>query len=224
MSLPAFFIHHGERTSSSGTERHRNKMHIPLTYQMTEYDCGPTTLVNAIQFLFNREELSPDLLQAIYRYCLDGFNGNGEPGKTGTSHFCMDFMANWFLQYAKQRKFPLKTSFRYQDEVTMDEESEIRACLRRGGCVLIRCWLSVGHYILLTGMDEEKGVFYVFDPYYLEKPLRRKDITFVTDQPKKYNRIISIARIAAEGRDYYNIGEAEKREALLFERTDGRKR
>ncbi len=28
-----------------------------LIYQSTEYDCGPTTLTNAIRYLFDREEI-----------------------------------------------------------------------------------------------------------------------------------------------------------------------
>ncbi len=30
-------------------------MKNPLNYQTTEYDCGPTTLINAISFLFEKE-------------------------------------------------------------------------------------------------------------------------------------------------------------------------
>ena len=32
-------------------------MKNPLHYQLTEYDCGPTSLLNAISFLFEREEI-----------------------------------------------------------------------------------------------------------------------------------------------------------------------
>ena len=32
-----------------------------LIYQSTEYDCGPTTLTNAIRYLFDREEIYPDI-------------------------------------------------------------------------------------------------------------------------------------------------------------------
>lgn len=30
-------------------------MKTPLHYQMTEYDCGPISMMNAIIFLFDRE-------------------------------------------------------------------------------------------------------------------------------------------------------------------------
>ena len=41
-----------------------------LIYQSTEYDCGPTTLTNAIRYLFDREEIYPDIVKYIMLYCL----------------------------------------------------------------------------------------------------------------------------------------------------------
>ena len=35
-------------------------MKVPLRYQMTEYDCGPTSLLNAVSYLFEREEIPPE--------------------------------------------------------------------------------------------------------------------------------------------------------------------
>ena len=32
-------------------------MKSPLRYQVTQYDCGPTTMTNAILYLFEREEI-----------------------------------------------------------------------------------------------------------------------------------------------------------------------
>ena len=40
-------------------------MKNPLHYQLTEYDCGPTSLLNAISFLFEREEIPPEVIRNI---------------------------------------------------------------------------------------------------------------------------------------------------------------
>ena len=45
-------------------------MKVPLRYQMTEYDCGPTSLLNAMSFLFEREELPPELVRNIMLYSM----------------------------------------------------------------------------------------------------------------------------------------------------------
>ena len=45
-------------------------MKSPLHYQISEYDCGPTTLLNALNFLFEREEIPPDIIRNIMLYYL----------------------------------------------------------------------------------------------------------------------------------------------------------
>ncbi|MCI6997143.1 MAG: peptidase C39, partial [Eubacterium sp.] len=52
-------------------------MKNPLHYQLSEYDCGPTAMLNAVSFLFEREEISPAILRNIMLYCLDSYNGEG---------------------------------------------------------------------------------------------------------------------------------------------------
>ena len=48
-------------------------MKNPLRYQMTEYDCGPSSMLNAVSVLFEREEIPPEILRSIMLYCLDCF-------------------------------------------------------------------------------------------------------------------------------------------------------
>ena len=40
-------------------------MKNPLHYQFSEYDCGPTSMQNAISFLFEREEIPPEVLPTL---------------------------------------------------------------------------------------------------------------------------------------------------------------
>ena len=70
-------------------------MKNPLHYQFSEYDCGPTSMQNAISFLFEREEIPPEVLRNIMLYCLDCYNSEGVPGKSGTSCAAMMFLSNW---------------------------------------------------------------------------------------------------------------------------------
>jgi hypothetical protein len=67
-------------------------MKNPLSYQATEFDCGPTTLTNAISYLFKREEIPPDVIKHIVLYSLDAYNCKGEFGKSGTSGMAMMFL------------------------------------------------------------------------------------------------------------------------------------
>ena len=52
-------------------------MNNPLRYQMTEYDCGPTSMLNAVSYLFPREEIPPEIVRSIMIYCLDCFGTDG---------------------------------------------------------------------------------------------------------------------------------------------------
>lgn len=46
-------------------------MNNPLRYQMTEYDCGPTSMLNAVSDLFQREEIPLEIVRSIMLHCLD---------------------------------------------------------------------------------------------------------------------------------------------------------
>ena len=55
-------------------------MHNPLRYQISSYDCGPTSLLNAISYLFPREEIPAEIIRNIMFYSLDCY-GPGELDK-----------------------------------------------------------------------------------------------------------------------------------------------
>ena len=55
-------------------------MKVPLRYQNTEYDCGTTTFINALAYLYDREEFPVSLLKAIYRFTLDVAGEDGVVG------------------------------------------------------------------------------------------------------------------------------------------------
>ena len=42
-------------------------MKNPLHYQLSEYDCGPTSMLNAMSFLFSREEIPPEIVRIRMR-------------------------------------------------------------------------------------------------------------------------------------------------------------
>ena len=54
-----------------------------LICQSSEYDCGPVSLINGIRYLFEREEIFPDLIKFIMLYCMDTYNSEGELCKRG---------------------------------------------------------------------------------------------------------------------------------------------
>lgn len=192
-------------------------MKNPLNYQTTEYDCGPTTLTNAVRYLFPREAIPPDILRHISIYSLDTYNRNGELGKNGTSALAMMFISNWLNEYAKYKKFPIHSEFLSDSDVAVGPGSKIAGALQQGGAVVLRLFLGCWHYVLLTGVDDES--FYLFDPYYRVKPFSTPGVEKIDGLPCRMNRKIRRDVIGADTESTYAIGPASGREAVILFNT-----
>lgn len=197
-------------------------MKIELSYQASEYDCGPTTLLNAIRYLFDREEILPEILRAISLYTLDLYDKDGEYGKSGTSPMAMRFLSNWFNQFGETKNFPIYTEILQRDNVHLSPNCKITECLQQGGIAIVCVWLGTCmHYILLTDLDTDS--LYVFDPYEWDEPLNAGRITRVEGYPKKMNRKVKMRILNEENHDFYALGEIKNREAMLLYNTNVRK-
>ena len=50
------------RPAGAGINGEARLMKSPLRYQISDYDCGPTSMLNAVSFLFEREQIPPELV------------------------------------------------------------------------------------------------------------------------------------------------------------------
>lgn len=188
-------------------------MKNPLHYQLSEYDCGPTAILNAVSYLFEREEISPVVIRNIMLYCLDSYNGEGIMGKSGTSSAAMMFLSNWLNGFGKIGQLSVSSRYLSGKSVYIGAESLVSDALHRGGVVVIRVLYECGHYVLLTG--EKDGNILMFDPYYNEEPFPQNDIKIVEDEPFRYNRIVPEKYFNTESLELYALGPVEDREAVL---------
>ena len=190
-------------------------MKTPLHYQMTEYDCGPISMMNAIIFLFDREQIPPDLIRNIMLYCLDGYGAEGAPGKSGTTRAAMMFLSNWLSSFGRTGQLDISSRYLSGSCVRLSQNSAICDCLRRGGAVVVRLYLlDDPHYILLTGVEDDH--VFAFDPYLLEEPLPEQDILITDEHPYRYNRVIPFSYFNSTDRTQYALGELPRREAVLL--------
>ena len=134
---------------------------------------------NAISFLFEREEIPPEVLRNIMLYCLDCYSSEGVPGKSGTSCAAMMFLSNWLNSMGNLGILPVKSRYLSGKEVYLGNESYVNDALRRGGAVVLRLFSDEWHYVLLTG--EEGEHVYLFDPYYDQEGYGLDDIQIVLD-------------------------------------------
>ncbi len=147
-------------------------MKNPLHYQLSEYDCGPTSMLNAISFLFDREDVPPEIIRNIMLYSLDCYGAGGAFGKSGTSRTAMMFLSNWLDGYGQACSLPISSSYIAGESVYIGNESVINDTLRRHGAVVVRLHYGGEHYVLLTG--EREGNILLFDPWF-EEPKNSSD-------------------------------------------------
>ena len=194
-------------------------MKNPLRYQISEYDCGPTSMLNAVSYLFPREAIPPEVIRSIMLYCLDCFGADGAYGKCGTSCTAMMFLSNWLNGFGQVGQLPISSRYLSGREVNFAQNGRLRDALHRGGAAVVRVDFEGWHYVLLTDVRDEQ--VYLFDPYYRAEPFRDAALQMVTDRPAEYNRIVPVGYLEREIQDVYALGPLEGREAILLfnERT-----
>ncbi|MBP3705402.1 MAG: peptidase C39, partial [Clostridia bacterium] len=161
-------------------------MKTPLSYQKTDYDCGPTTLLNALSCLFEREDIPPELVKSIMLYSMDAYNDRGECAKAGTSRMAMEFISSWIEHFGKTKKFPVHSEYLAGDAVFFGEGSRMEKALQQGGVIVARVMFDCWHYVLITGC--KKNSVYLFDPYYRRKLFKFPGIEMIWDRPMRHNR------------------------------------
>lgn len=194
-------------------------MKNPLRYQLSEYDCGPTAMLNAVAFLFEREDIPPEVIRNIMLYCLDCYGSDGVSGKSGTSCAAMMFLSNWLSGFGTVGRLPVSSRYMLGAGVNFGQNSLLRDALRRGGAAVVRLNFEGWHYVTLTGIEGDR--VYLFDPYYHPTPFEGEEIEIVRDQPTRYNRIVPTRYFEREDDAVYSLGPIDTREAILVfnERT-----
>lgn len=189
-------------------------MKNPLRYQVSEYDCGPTSMLNAVSYLFAREEIQPEILRNIMIYSLDCYGQSGVLGQSGTSRMAMMFLSRWLSGVGEAGHLPIECQYLSGKSVYLGEQSLVVDALNRGGVVVMRLYMDGEHYVLLTKREGEN--IYLFDPYYMTENPFGSEIEFNLEQPCRYNRIVPFACFNREEAAPYALGKVAEREAVLL--------
>ncbi len=189
-------------------------MKTPLRYQISEYDCGPTAFLNAVSFLFEREQISPELIRNVMLYSLDSYGTDGVSGKSGTSRTAMMFLSHWLDGFGSVGRLPVSSRYLSGSAVRFGETGELTDALLRGGAVVVRLMLDVDHYVTLTGIRD--GRLLMFDPYYDEDAPASEEMQIVTDRPFSHNRILPASLLERKDDGLYALGAIDQREAVVI--------
>lgn len=194
-------------------------MKVPFRLQASEYDCVPTTALNALSYLYKREEIPPLAIQRIFMYCLDSVSPRQNIGH-GTSTYAVQLFGNWLNEF-KCKKFQNMATYITGEDVHLLNNNKITRTLNASGAALLRIKTAgtSWHYILALHIDD--CWLYAFDPY--PKSVRsnsRGNYEFLK-QEKGQSPNIRIHRSwidTLSNKSSYRFGTKNEREALLIER------
>lgn len=195
-------------------------MYIPLHYQVSEYDCVPTALINAVSYLFQRAEIPPMVIRHINLYSLDTVGRDAKFGIGGTSKYAVRLIGNWLSAY-KMKKFSVFTQFLEKEQVNLETGGSIQCCLEEGGVVLCNILLNSReeHYVMIMDIDDEW--VYCFDSYrrtYLQS-LQGKVKVLKPNDGRSPNLKIKREWLDREETSRFCMGPAHIRECLLMWRN-----
>lgn len=192
-------------------------MHVPLHYQVSEYDCVPTALINGVSYLFPREDIPPMVIHHIYLYCLDTVGRNSRIGIGGTSKYAVRLLGNWLSSY-KMKRFSVRTQFLGREKITLEAGGGIQACLETGGVALCNVFLNPReeHYIMIMAIEDDW--VYCFDTYrrIFIRGMQGKVKIIRSDDGRTPNLKIRRDWFSQAEKKRFCLGPKRTREALLL--------
>jgi hypothetical protein len=193
-------------------------MKTPLRYQATEFDCGSASIINAIIYLYAREEIPPSLFYNIIKYTLDEFDSDGNECQGGTSPASVIFLAHWINSFARIKNFGINCEILTGNDACLDNP-KVSETLNNGGVLIPRVWLSDEHYVLVVKIEND--IAYLFDPYYvsLTEYNGDNDIEIIKYKELEYNRAVSLKRLNSNTTKNYSIVNNENRIILLINKV-----
>lgn len=188
---------------------------IEFRQQIAGYDCAPTAFINALIYLFKREEIPIDVVQGIYKNTLNGkidFASTSDDIKN-VAEFLKGYLCRkkgWNFAVNIDHQVGKKADFR-----RIDLESN-KVC-----CVL---WVKIaggyGHYI--TAFYEKDGYIYCYDPYFKkEKETRNWCLKKMSNGCNL--RIKREYLFEEKDRGVYRTGVSKDREFILIKRIKSTK-
>ena len=188
-------------------------MKVPLRYQISECDCCPTTVLNGMSYLLERQDIPPEVVRNVYLYSMDNFRADGY-GARGTTHAALRYLTEWIERFGKTGQLNISSRYISEEQVSLEPDGLIAETIRNGGAAVTRIDLDGWHYILMTGLDEE--YVYAFDPYKLDEPFPVPGVRVIADHELEYNRIIPRVSFATEDVHPYSFGPYQTRDAMLL--------
>lgn len=188
---------------------------IEFRQQIAGYDCAPTAFINALIYLFKREEIPIDVVQGIYKNTL---NGKIDFGSTS------DDIKNVVecLKGYRCRKDGWNFAVDIDHQVGKNADFSRIDLESDKVCCVLRVKIAGGYWHYITAFYEKDGYIYCYDPYFKkEKETRNWCLKKMSNGCN-----LRIKReYLFEGKDsgVYRTGVSKDREFILIKRIKSTK-
>lgn len=135
-------------------------MKVPFRQQVSDYDCVPTSLINALCYLFDRRDIPPFIVHRVYKDCLDVESARGT---TGHAIRELGLLLN---QYKEKRfkNFHVASRFIAGDQVHFRQNSHLMRCINSNGVAVMRVHMNWNAWHSIVGFRSEGGWLHCYDP------------------------------------------------------------
>lgn len=135
-------------------------MKVPFRQQASDYDCGPTSLINALCYLFDRKDIPPFVVHQIYKDCLDLDDSRGTSSRT------IQDLGFWLRHYREDRyaRFAVDSEYICGSQVHLRQNSKIIRCLNASGAALMIVRSSRNNWHYIIGIRTEGDWLHCYDP------------------------------------------------------------
>lgn len=198
-------------------------MRTPLRVQVSEHDCVPTSFVNALAYLFERNEIPPLVLQRVYMLSLDCMFHTKEHGH-GTSEMAIEFIASWLSEFrsTKFKKFRVEAEYIQGEQLNLGPGNKLVACLNAGGVGVLSVKHFGNYWHEILALNSKDRWLYAFDPYPMI-PKRNRAGAFEFIEPDSQHgpnlRIHYDWLDTASGKLPFRFGLASQRGGVLIRRV-----
>ena len=198
-------------------------MKVPFRQQASDFDCTPTSLINALSYLFNRRDLPPFVIHRIYKDSLD------EECARGTSWRATQDLAFFLNNYKENRfkNFAVDSKYITGKQVHFKRNSKIARCLNSNGVAVICVHLNWGEWHSMLGFQSDGEWLYCYDPAPRTKRFIVNDAVQFIPTIKRHDPNLKI-RLDWLDKDFsqtensderkYVFGDNDDRECLLLNR------
>lgn len=204
----------------------RQKSPIPFHYQISEEDCFPTSVMNALIYLFNKpSEIPGEVIRMVYLLSLDDLRRGGDiSSKEGAKA-----LITWLKEYSKKENkrkksfagFAIMAEILEEENVHLRGNNKIIQCLNKAGVALCDiCYPSPddGHTVIAFKHDSEW--IYFWDPYWEKIPKKYKKYVERPDEDKKENHNLRIRKkwLDEDTDERYTFGKKDRFCILLWKK------